>query len=326
MKQKNIRKGFSLAELLIVVAIITVLTAIAIPLFNEQLERSREAVDMANMRNAYAVLATGINTGELERGQKYLYDASDNTLTTERRPEPYGKAKTVADKWWKGSGIASGIPKDRSLQIQIDDDGTVYYWWSETYTGMKVTDPTQHSELSYEERVERDLILLNSLQDKFRDMTYGQLHDLFFDENNQLREQFTGKAYTGDSNQDLVQTLDKSMCVTIAESTIVSSAVQDGEKYHNKIYLSELFESAGYSISEETTENYILNSVNGTGTNNKGKNARLWVNLGISKSDLQKLNENSEIWNTPASKSYTYLKGAGLTTDASVSQVARSQQ
>ena len=45
-------------ELLVVVAIIGVLVAIAIPLFASQLERSREATDLANIRSAYALVAT----------------------------------------------------------------------------------------------------------------------------------------------------------------------------------------------------------------------------------------------------------------------------
>ena len=52
MKKNN--KGFTLAELLIVVAIIAVLVAIAIPVFTTQLERSREATDLSNIRSAYA--------------------------------------------------------------------------------------------------------------------------------------------------------------------------------------------------------------------------------------------------------------------------------
>ena len=49
---KKNKKGFTLAELLIVVAIIAVLIAIAIPIINKQLEKSREAYDIATMRQA----------------------------------------------------------------------------------------------------------------------------------------------------------------------------------------------------------------------------------------------------------------------------------
>lgn len=56
--KKNNKKGFTLAELLIVVAIIAVLVAIAIPVFTTQLEKSREATDLANIRSAYAGLVT----------------------------------------------------------------------------------------------------------------------------------------------------------------------------------------------------------------------------------------------------------------------------
>ena len=59
---KKNKKGFTLAELLIVVAIIAVLVAIAIPVFNSQLEKSREATDMANIRAAYAEVAASALT------------------------------------------------------------------------------------------------------------------------------------------------------------------------------------------------------------------------------------------------------------------------
>lgn len=57
------RKGFTLAELLIVVAIIAVLVAVAIPIFGSQLEKSREAADLANVRAAYAKVLTEANMG-----------------------------------------------------------------------------------------------------------------------------------------------------------------------------------------------------------------------------------------------------------------------
>ena len=60
MKKNN--KGFTLAELLIVVAIIAVLVAIAIPIFTTQLEKSREATDIANVRSAYAQMVANYIT------------------------------------------------------------------------------------------------------------------------------------------------------------------------------------------------------------------------------------------------------------------------
>ena len=59
-------KGFTLAELLIVVAIIGVLVSISIPIFTSQLEKSRESVDLANVRNAYAQVKTAAMTEDKE--------------------------------------------------------------------------------------------------------------------------------------------------------------------------------------------------------------------------------------------------------------------
>ena len=58
MKKNN--KGFTLAELLIVVAVIAVLVAVAIPTFANQLEKSRQGVDISNLRGAYAAAELAI--------------------------------------------------------------------------------------------------------------------------------------------------------------------------------------------------------------------------------------------------------------------------
>ena len=69
------RRGFTLAELLIVVAIIAVLTAIAIPIFAKELEKSREATDLSNVRAAYAEVVSDaiISDGHLVDGQYAAY-------------------------------------------------------------------------------------------------------------------------------------------------------------------------------------------------------------------------------------------------------------
>ena len=59
-KAKENKKGFTLAELLIVVAIIAVLVAISIPIFTTQLEKARESTDAANLRAAYATASVKV--------------------------------------------------------------------------------------------------------------------------------------------------------------------------------------------------------------------------------------------------------------------------
>ncbi len=70
------KEGFTLAELLIVVAIIAVLVAIAIPVFTAQLEKSREATDIANLRAAYAEASA-----ELLQNPDPYAGASETTVT-----------------------------------------------------------------------------------------------------------------------------------------------------------------------------------------------------------------------------------------------------
>jgi len=81
MKRLN-KKGFTLAELLIVLAIIAVLVAIAIPIFTSQLEKAREATDAANIRAAYAEVQTAVLTGEDTGKAKIQEDGSAKETVT----------------------------------------------------------------------------------------------------------------------------------------------------------------------------------------------------------------------------------------------------
>ena len=93
-KDKEMRKlrkneGFTLAELLIVVAIIAVLVAISIPIFTTQLEKAREATDEANLRSLYAETVAAV----------LIEDTSASTTI------PGAKLKVTKDK---DTGVVTG--------------------------------------------------------------------------------------------------------------------------------------------------------------------------------------------------------------------------
>lgn len=69
MNVKKNKKGFTLMEMLIVVAIIAVLVAIAIPVLSNNLHKAKVAADWANVRAYYADLqAEYLTTGEIREG------------------------------------------------------------------------------------------------------------------------------------------------------------------------------------------------------------------------------------------------------------------
>ena len=73
MKKKN--DGFTLAELLIVVAVIGVLVAISIPIFSQQLHKARVAADWANVRSYYSQIQYDfLETGKIN--DAYLHDTN----------------------------------------------------------------------------------------------------------------------------------------------------------------------------------------------------------------------------------------------------------
>ena len=105
MEKKNNKKGFTLAELLIVVAIIAVLVAVAIPIFSAQLEKSKKAVDEANIRSAYGeamatyLTETNVNSGVVSLANinyNWNYDASNNVLTVTTASGASLKSSTYA--------------------------------------------------------------------------------------------------------------------------------------------------------------------------------------------------------------------------------------
>lgn len=94
---KRIREekgGFTLAELLVVVAIILVLVAIAVPVFTSNLDQAREAVDSANVSNVKSVATVAYFDAEAKskgsgvdaiNGNWYV-DKDKNVVKTDTEP------------------------------------------------------------------------------------------------------------------------------------------------------------------------------------------------------------------------------------------------
>ena len=126
MKKIKNSKGFTLMEMLIVVAIIAVLVAIAIPTFTTSLNKARVATDEANIRSGYAsvmadVLTTKFEIEEADKPQdgKYVYylnkDGSatvaavaDNQYTTlgKNTDAALKVAGITVGTWDKGATVA----------------------------------------------------------------------------------------------------------------------------------------------------------------------------------------------------------------------------
>lgn len=138
MFKKLNKKGFTLAELLVVVAIIGVLVAISIPIFTSQLEKAREGADAANIRAAYAEISSAALTGEKIAADQ----VNGNIKIKEVTPAASGDTSYIAevtltqkeDGWQSDSlkatgatigGMAAGSPKaNGTATITVHSNGT----------------------------------------------------------------------------------------------------------------------------------------------------------------------------------------------------------
>lgn len=117
LKKFTNKKGFTLMEMLIVVAIIAVLVAIAIPTFTGQLEKSRQATDVANIRAAYA-----------EANVNYLSNGTKGEATT-----PTLKSKNFSEldnETTIGGKTLAQIKKDvgdgTKVKVTVTETGAVF--------------------------------------------------------------------------------------------------------------------------------------------------------------------------------------------------------
>ena len=134
-KMKN-SKGFTLMEMLIVVAIIAVLVAIAIPTFATSLNKAKVAADKANIRSGYAsVMATvltadegKVTTGDvyyLQKDGSAMKGSTDSDYTCQGKQE--GETEIAGKKvesWTEGKKVTYTVTaKDDGWEVAIGISG-----------------------------------------------------------------------------------------------------------------------------------------------------------------------------------------------------------
>lgn len=122
-------KGFTLIEMLIVVAIIAILVAVSVPMMKSSLDEAAKATDMANERAAKSCALIEYMTNIPSATTTYYYDAPNGVLVKAVPAAGYGKCKHH---------------KNAYLKIVVDVDGDVTLTWEGgTNTNQKPhTDPT----------------------------------------------------------------------------------------------------------------------------------------------------------------------------------------
>ena len=140
-KKMKKQGGFTLVEMLIVVAIIAILIAVSIPLVTTSLEKAREATDAANERSFKAALTVGYLVGDANigtgtdgaatgvevkaDGTVYAYDAAKGRVVASGDDvTPYGQGESGS------SGKDSEEKKGKVLYGAISKEGNVYITWA----------------------------------------------------------------------------------------------------------------------------------------------------------------------------------------------------
>lgn len=134
MWTKN-KKGFTLAELLIVVAIIGVLVAISIPIFSSQLEKSRRAVDLANVRSAKAAAAAEYMSNGESGSVSYVYTGGSvtkidltNSMNLDKKVSESGYGKSTKEDTDGSITGATGMPKDSVVEVTVNGSDISARW------------------------------------------------------------------------------------------------------------------------------------------------------------------------------------------------------
>jgi prepilin-type N-terminal cleavage/methylation domain-containing protein len=127
-KLRRNKKGFTLAELLIVVAIIGVLVAISIPIFTSQLKKARLATNQANARAAYAAATAAYLEDDTKFGGTYT--VASGTFTADKTTAGTGTANIDISSWGVGDttgtgGVVLGTTVADEWEVTLNSSGSM---------------------------------------------------------------------------------------------------------------------------------------------------------------------------------------------------------
>lgn len=117
-KIRGNKKGFTLAELLVVVAIVGILVAISIPVFTAQLTKARLATNQANMRAAKAAAVAAYLTDGKETEVVYDYDIVSGEALETTDANKKAKTERNLDPNDKNNGV-EGTKKYTKFSVKV---------------------------------------------------------------------------------------------------------------------------------------------------------------------------------------------------------------
>ena len=119
MDKKRASGGFTLMELLIVIAIISVLVAIAIPVFTAQLDNAKDSADKANARALYALAQADWMTNQNHEVQASFSGLNEDNKVIVSFPDGSTQAFTFSDRT---SNVTVGF-EDNGAHVTVSSLG-----------------------------------------------------------------------------------------------------------------------------------------------------------------------------------------------------------